>query len=101
MIRGSASINTGRFKDKNKHLKQKIKFPKIFDTKVDMKCINIKAIKPWIKTSVFNILSFDDDVVVNLIYNMLSNDKYPNPKDLSVALMGFLENDTLVKYIFI
>lgn len=98
MIRGSASIDTGHFKNKQKQLQNKIKFPSIFNTKIDTKKVKIQVIKPWIKASVENILSFEDDVVINLIYNLLEKDRFPDAKDITVSLLGFLEEDTLVLY---
>eukprot|EP01084_Bolivina_argentea_P234730 395147_1 len=94
-VRGSASIDTGRFANKDKEFENKIKWPKSLNTRVNMKKVVFNSIKPWIEKEIETLLGFDDDVVVNLIYNLLENTQYPDAKQISVKLMGFLEQDTI------
>ena len=98
-VRGSASIDTGRFVNKDKEFKKKLIFPAILNEKINMKKVVFQSIKPWIKQEIDSLLGFDDDVVVNLIYNLLDNPKgttsYPDGKAITVELMGFLEQDTM------
>ena len=94
-VRGSASIDTGVFGNKQKKYRKKIPFSKLFDIKVDMTKVVFRVMKPWIATQIELILGFEDDIVVNLIFNVLERDRYPDVKDLTVSLMGFLESDTL------
>mmetsp|Transcript_49651 Transcript_49651/g.82662 ORF Transcript_49651/g.82662 Transcript_49651/m.82662 type:complete len:413 (-) Transcript_49651:545-1783(-) len=95
MIRGSASIDTGRWANKDVEFQKKINFPTILSTKIDMKKVVFDAIKPWIKQEIDASLGFEDDVVINLVYNLLQTEQFPDGKALAVKLMGFLEADTM------
>ena len=57
---------------------------------VDMAKVNLDVIKPWITTRVTELLGFDDDVVVEFVFNLLENTKSPDPKDMQINLTGFL-----------
>jgi len=57
----------GRFGDKMKKLLKTTKFPEHFDTKVDMKKVNIDVMLPWITEQVSNYLGFEDEVVIGYI----------------------------------
>ena len=95
-VRGSASVDTPHFKNKQQKLINKLKFPKIYDTKVDTKKVLLPVLKPWITDKITNLLGFEDDVVINLVLNLLERARFPDPKDICVCLMGFLEQDAMV-----
>ena len=42
---------------------------------VDRKKVNLDVIKTWIAKEVNSILGFDDDVLIDMIFNMLSLDE--------------------------
>lgn len=42
---------------------------------VDIKKVNLDVIKTWIAKEVNSILGFDDDVLIDMIFNMLSLDE--------------------------
>lgn len=50
-----------------KKLMKSTKFPEHFDTKVDMKKVNIDVMIPWITTQVSAYLGFEDEVVIGYI----------------------------------
>jgi len=50
-----------------KKLLKTTKFPEHFDTKVDMKKVNIDVMLPWITEQVSNYLGFEDEVVIGYI----------------------------------
>jgi len=43
----------------------------LFCTQVDMTKVNLEVIKPWITQRVTEILGFEDDVVIEFIFNQL------------------------------
>ena len=94
-VRGSASIDTGRFANKDKEFEKKLTFSSTLKQKVNMKKVVFPAMKPWIKEQIDSILGFEDDVVINLIYNLLEKDTHPDARAITVKLMGFLEGDTM------
>ncbi|KAI5296297.1 Serine/arginine repetitive matrix protein 1 [Ascosphaera acerosa] len=90
-----------------KLLKQ-TKFPPEFGKKVDMKKVNIEVMKKWVLTvttialgitrwiagQISEILGNDDDVVIELCFNLLEGDRYPDIKALQINLTGFLDKET-------
>ncbi|KAG2167652.1 hypothetical protein VTO58DRAFT_106642 [Aureobasidium pullulans] len=69
------------------------KFPPEFNQKVDTTKINIPVIKNWAAGEVSRILGYDDDVVINLLFDLLEGSKNPDIKSLQIQLTGFLEKD--------
>lgn len=52
------------------------KFPPEFNTKVDMKKVNIQIIKKWVADEVAKILQNEDDVVIELVFNIIEETRY-------------------------
>ena len=50
-----------------KKLMKTTKFPEHFDTKVDMKKVNIDVMLPWITEQVSGYQRFEDEVVIGYI----------------------------------
>ncbi|KAI5210600.1 hypothetical protein E4T39_00196 [Aureobasidium subglaciale] len=69
------------------------KFPPEFSQKVDTTKINIPVIKNWAAGEVSRILGYEDDVVINLLFDLLEGSKNPDIKSLQIQLTGFLEKD--------
>ncbi|RHZ65322.1 PWI domain-containing protein [Aspergillus thermomutatus] len=76
-----------------KLLKQ-TKFPPEFSRKVDMKKVNIEVMKKWIAGKISEILGNEDDVVIELCFNLLEGSRFPDIKSLQIQLTGFLDKDT-------
>ncbi|KAI1978400.1 hypothetical protein LOZ53_003205 [Ophidiomyces ophidiicola] len=76
-----------------KLLKQ-TKFPPEFNTKVDMNKVNVEVMKKWIAGKISEILGNEDDVVIELCFNLLEGSRFPNVKHLQIQLTGFLDKDT-------
>ncbi|KAL9604821.1 MAG: hypothetical protein Q9219_000269 [cf. Caloplaca sp. 3 TL-2023] len=76
-----------------KLLKQ-TKFPSEFSQKVDMKKVNVEVMKKWIAGKISEILGSEDDVVIELCFNLLEGSRFPNIKVLQIQLTGFLDRDT-------
>ncbi|EFW14363.1 SRm160/300 splicing coactivator [Coccidioides posadasii str. Silveira] len=76
-----------------KLLKQ-TKFPPEFNTKVDMNKVNIEVMKKWIAVKISDILGNEDDVVIELCFNLIEGSRFPNIKHLQIQLTGFLDKDT-------
>ncbi|KAI5303937.1 Serine/arginine repetitive matrix protein 1 [Ascosphaera pollenicola] len=75
-------------------LLRQTKFPPDFNKKVDMKKVNVEVMKKWIAGQISTILGNDDDVVIELCFNLLEGDRYPNIKALQIQLTGFLDKET-------
>ncbi|MCJ1262634.1 Serine/arginine repetitive matrix protein 1 [Lobaria immixta] len=76
-----------------KLLKQ-TKFPVEFNQKVDMKKVNVEVMKKWIAGKISEILGSEDDVVIELCFNLLEGARFPDIKVLQIQLTGFLDKDT-------
>ncbi|KAJ5153394.1 uncharacterized protein N7482_009872 [Penicillium canariense] len=75
-------------------LLKKTKFPPEFSRKVDMTKVNIEVMKKWIAGRISEILGNEDDVVIELCFNLLEGSRYPDIKSLQIHLTGFLDKDT-------
>ncbi|KAH8884574.1 PWI domain-containing protein [Thozetella sp. PMI_491] len=70
------------------------KFPSEFSQKVDMTKVNLPVLKKWIAGKVTEILGSEDDVVIELIFNLIEGARHPDIKALQIQLTGFLDKDT-------
>ncbi|KAJ6157471.1 PWI domain mRNA processing protein [Penicillium chermesinum] len=77
----------------NAKLLKQMKFPPEFNLKVDMQKVNVEVMKIWIAGQIEKILG-DDDIVIQLCFNLLEGTRFPDIKSMQIQLMGFLEKDT-------
>ncbi|ROW11190.1 hypothetical protein VMCG_01139 [Cytospora schulzeri] len=70
------------------------KFPPEFSQKVDMTKVNLQVMKKWIAGKISEILGSEDDVVIELCFNLIEGSRYPDIKSLQIQLTGFLDKDT-------
>ncbi|OBT66612.1 hypothetical protein VE03_03962 [Pseudogymnoascus sp. 23342-1-I1] len=70
------------------------KFPPEFNQKVDMQKVNLEVMRKWIAGKISDILGSEDDVVIELCFNLIEGSRYPEIKKLQIQLTGFLEKDT-------
>ncbi|KAK5942106.1 hypothetical protein PMZ80_006059 [Knufia obscura] len=70
------------------------KFPPEFNQKVDMQKVNVDVMKKWIARTLSELLGVEDDVVIELCFNLLEGSRFPNIKELQIQLTGFLDKDT-------
>ncbi|TEA20141.1 PWI domain-containing protein [Colletotrichum sidae] len=70
------------------------KFPPEFNQKVDMQKVNLQVMKKWIASRISEILGSEDDVVIELCFNLIEGSKFPDIKALQIQLTGFLDKDT-------
>ncbi|KFY79421.1 hypothetical protein V499_01615 [Pseudogymnoascus sp. VKM F-103] len=70
------------------------KFPPEFNQKVDMQKVNLEVMRKWIAGKISDILGNEDDVVIELCFNLIEGSRYPEIKKLQIQLTGFLEKDT-------
>ncbi|KAF4988456.1 hypothetical protein FDECE_15048 [Fusarium decemcellulare] len=70
------------------------KFPAEFSQKVDMQKVNLQVMKKWIAGKISDILGSEDDVVIELCFNLIEGPRYPDIKSLQIQLTGFLDKDT-------
>ncbi|OLL22198.1 PWI domain-containing protein [Neolecta irregularis DAH-3] len=76
-----------------KKLMKGMKFPEIFNQKVDMSKVNLSVMKPWITRKVIEYLGFEDDVIIDFAIGMLEEESV-DPKRLQINLTGFLEKNS-------
>ncbi|KAM3089259.1 hypothetical protein ACMFMG_000864 [Clarireedia jacksonii] len=70
------------------------KFPPEFNQKVDFQKVNLEVMKKWIAGKISEILGNEDDVVIELCFNLIEGSRYPDIKKLQISLTGFLDKDT-------
>ncbi|RDA93106.1 hypothetical protein CP533_4129 [Ophiocordyceps camponoti-saundersi (nom. inval.)] len=70
------------------------KFPPEFNQKADMEKVNLHVMKKWITKRISEILGNEDDVVIELCFNLIEASRYPDIKSLQIQLTGFLDKDT-------
>lgn len=58
---------------KEKKLLKSMKFPKEYETKVDLKKVNWEVMKTWIATRVTELLGVEDEVLVGYVYEQLED----------------------------
>ncbi|CAB58413.1 splicing coactivator Pwi1 [Schizosaccharomyces pombe] len=103
--KGVAAEQETLFTTADKKLMRSTKFPASYDTKVDMKKVNIEVLKPWIATRLNELIGFEDEVVINFVYGMLEeaveasktsdsqNESTLDPRKVQLNLTGFLESN--------
>ncbi|KIN03997.1 hypothetical protein OIDMADRAFT_159035 [Oidiodendron maius Zn] len=70
------------------------KFPVEFNQKVDMQKVNVEVMKKWIAGKISDILGNEDDVVIELCFNLIEGSRFPDIKKMQIQLTGFLDKDT-------
>ncbi|KAI3329272.1 hypothetical protein HD806DRAFT_278875 [Xylariaceae sp. AK1471] len=70
------------------------KFPIEFNQKVDMQKVNLQVMKKWIASRISEILGSEDDVVIELCFNLIDGPRFPDIKSMQIQLTGFLDKDT-------
>mmetsp|Transcript_14871 Transcript_14871/g.47835 ORF Transcript_14871/g.47835 Transcript_14871/m.47835 type:complete len:133 (-) Transcript_14871:125-523(-) len=95
-FRGVSADQDGRFGDKMKKMIKSTKFPAHFETKVDMKKVNLDVMLPWITEQVSEYLGFEDEVVIGYVESQLreTDGARVDPKKMQLSLTGFLEANT-------
>jgi serine/arginine repetitive matrix protein 1 len=58
-----------------KKLMKTMKFAPNLDKKVDMEKVNLDTVKPWVTQRVTDMLGFEDDVLIEFVFNLLENEK--------------------------
>ena len=56
---------------------KKMSFPPSFDTKVDMRKVELAVMKPWIAKKTVELLGFEDDVLIEYISSLLEDTESP------------------------
>lgn len=82
LFQGTNLNQDTRFSDKEKKLLKQMKFADILSKKVDISKVKIPILRPWIKSKIFELLKFEDDVVEEYVINQLEEDLNPNAKKM-------------------
>lgn len=59
-----------------------------------MRRVNLTVFRGWVTDRVVAALGFEDDIVIEYVFDMLENDQYPDPRHVQISLTGFLEKHT-------
>ncbi|KAN0125559.1 hypothetical protein V8E52_000766 [Russula decolorans] len=95
-FKGTSADQDRRFSDKELKLLKSIKFPPQFDTKVDMRKVNLQVIRPWVAKKVVELVGFEDEVLIEYAMGLLEDKSQPtpDPKKMQINLTGFLTDST-------
>ncbi|KAI0302421.1 hypothetical protein B0F90DRAFT_1714636 [Multifurca ochricompacta] len=95
-FKGTSADQDRRFSDKELKLLKTIKFPPQFDTKVDMRKVNLQVIRPWVAKKVVELIGLEDELVVEYAMGLLEDESQPtpDPKKMQINLTGFLTDST-------
>jgi len=55
-----------------------------------MRKVKLDTVKPWITEQITEALGFEDDIVIDMVFNQLEADQFPDPKTLQINMTGFL-----------
>lgn len=92
-FRGVSLEQDGRWSKSDEKLLQQMtregKFPPIFDTKINLKRVNIAMINRWIQQRVIQLTGVDDDIIINTIVNILQTPDI-SPKRMQISVSAFL-----------
>jgi len=94
--KGTSLFQDGRFLNPDKKIQSKLNYPEEFSHKISKNKINIPIIKQWISKKINDILSFDDELLTNLIINLIeeNDNEFIDGKKIYYTIMGFLGEDT-------
>ena len=94
--KGTSLAQDGRFVNPDKKIQSKLNYPEEFSHKISKNKINIPIIKQWISKKINDILSFDDELLTNLIINLIeeNENEFIDGKNIYYSIMGFLGDDT-------
>ena len=87
--RGTTHDQDARFRNKDKKILDSMKFPKEFETKININKVELKVIRTWVEKHINEILGFEDDVCVNYVMSMLeAKNEEIDPKKMQMYLTG-------------
>lgn len=69
------------------------KFPKILETKVQIKKVNIDIISKWITGKIMQLVGFEDEILINMVINLLNHDTLDGRR-MQISLTPFLDKST-------
>lgn len=90
LLQGTTQQQDTRFSDKEKKLMKEMKFGDVLSKRVDMSKVKLDVLRPWISQKITEILHIEDDVIVEFVYNLLEEEKFPCPKKMQIQITGFL-----------
>merc|ERR1712178_196025 len=92
--RGTSHEQNTHGKDKQKKMLKTMKFSNSVKNakrrQVDMKRVKLDTVKPWITDQINQALGFEDEIVIEMVFNQLEADQFPDPKTLQINMTGFL-----------
>ena len=97
MAYGVKEADEEYMKDKINREKAQMKYPKIFDNKVNIKMVNMQVIRRWIYRQLSELLP-DDDVVMEYACEMLQQEDEPDIKSIHLQMQDFLGSEESMKF---
>ncbi|XP_049851688.1 uncharacterized protein LOC126326572 [Schistocerca gregaria] len=93
-FKGTSLDQDSRFQKNHAKRKSTIKFPAIFDTKVDMKRVNREAFKQWTAKMITELFDgLEDELLINYVNAFLDLDEI-DPREMQLSVSDMLEKDT-------
>ena len=92
-MRGTTYEQDPRYKDKEAKLLASTQWPLEYSLSVDIKKVNLEAIKAWVTKQTTEFLGVEDEILDNLIISSLEETEIC-PKKLQILITGFLEQNT-------
>jgi len=68
------------------------KFPPEFNQKVDMQKVNVEVMKKWIAGKIAEILGNEDDVVIELCFNLVEGERFVCRYARSIRIMLIIQS---------
>nr|POE49571.1 isoform 2 of serine/arginine repetitive matrix protein 1 [Quercus suber] len=85
----SAALTT----DVTEKLLRTTKFPPEFNEKVDMSKVRFTVLRMWVVEELMRIMKYEDEIVLEMIFDRLSSKDSPDIRRLQIYLGGFLDKD--------
>lgn len=82
--RGVAAELDGRFGKSDRKLLEKLKFPKHFSKKCDMRKVHLDVLRPWITRKVTQYVGVEDDILISMVTAELEKEHSPDPRQIQV-----------------
>merc|ERR1712087_130944 len=92
-----------RFKCKHQKLLKKLlvhnNIKNVKKRSVNMKKVKIDTIKPWISEKLLQMLGFDDEIVFDYLVNQLTENQFPDPREVQINITGFINGKNAKEFI--
>lgn len=104
-FRGVSIDQDSRFSRKDTKLRNSIPCPSIFSQSVNLKHVNMNAMRPWIKSRLTELAGYEDDILTNYAIEMLETAIQSNesngdvdPREMQVNLTALTDQEKAFQF---